>query len=239
MKRVDEGFSMPLGSPAYSPPPYTFRNAQLLIVFFEPDRDAALAEVPEPLELAPNSLAGVWFLDSPMASGATYYEGAIILQTRYEDITGWYTPYIWGEPDEPLFVNRELYGWPEMTCDPGALEKRSNIVEGAINRKSELLMRASVFIQREGKPEELPNMYDWLQMRKFSSPIPERPPLRQLIYMRHPEVNIHELWAGRGSVELADSPQFAIGKLQPRRILSGYYMRLTFVLPPARKIWDV
>ena len=239
MKKSNEGYSMPLGSPPYQPPPYPAgREAELLWVEFEADLGAMEEEVPEPLTLAQGKPALAWIFDAPQLSRAIYHEGAILLPVEYNGIVGHYVPYIWGDLDEPMFLNREIYGWPQLLCDADTLRKHGNTVTGSISRKDSLLMELSVFLERRADPDEPSLLPDWLQVRKFPSPLKDGPPLRQVVHTVVKDTKIHELWKGRSSVRLAASSEFAIEKLNPTRILQAFFAVVTFDLPPPTAVWD-
>jgi hypothetical protein len=74
MKKSEEGFTNPLGSSAYFPPPYPFKNAETVMIEFEAPREAIEAELPEPLEFQPGTAFAV-VQDAQIASGAPFHEG--------------------------------------------------------------------------------------------------------------------------------------------------------------------
>ena len=69
-----------------------------------------------------------WIFDAPQLTGSVYHEGAILLTVRYQKTTGYYVPYLWGDNDEAMLLNREVYGWPQLSCDRDTLHKEGNLV---------------------------------------------------------------------------------------------------------------
>jgi acetoacetate decarboxylase len=240
VRRSEEGFTNPLGSPAYFAPPYQFKNAETVLIEFEASREAIEAEVPEPLELQPGTAFAV-IQDAQIASGAPFHEGYIFVRTKYKDLAGFYAPYVFGCPEEAVLANREMYGWPEMIVDypHPRIIKDGHTVTATVQRRGELLMKASVALERRAKPEELPNMDDNITLRKIPSPLKDGRSLRQLIHIRLEDGQIHDLWAGRGYLELGQSAQFRINRLRPIRIVNAYYTVISWTLPHAKSIWDV
>ena len=240
MERSTEGACMPLGSPPYEAPPYPAgRRAALLLVSFEADLAAMRAETPEPLELIEGRPAVAWVFEAPQLTGGSYFEGAILFQVAYQGIEGMYVPYIWGDVEEAGFLNRELYGWPELTCDPGELERNGNLMRGRVVRRGEELLTVSGFLERESDGDGIPLLPDWLQLRKIPNPKGGPPSLRQVVHLRIEDEEVHELWEGRGMVDLGASAQFNTMPLQPLSTGKAWYMVTSFTLPAASNVWDV
>lgn len=232
MRRPEEGYAMPLGSPPYQEPPFPAgRNAELLLVEFEADGDGMEYEVPEPLKLVEGSKPIAWIFDAPQLTGSVYHEGAVLLTVKYREVTGYYVPYIWGDNDELMFLNREVYGWPQLSCDRDALHKDESSVWGIITRRGETLIKLSVSLERTARPKELPLREDWLQVRKFPNPIRGKPSIRHLIHTVVPPGTVHELWTGRASLQLGPSAEFALGRFGRVSASRGFYVRTSFDLP--------
>jgi acetoacetate decarboxylase len=240
VKRTEEGFTNPLGSSAYFPPPYPFKNAETLMIEFEAPREAVEAELPEPLEFQPGTAFAV-VQDAQIASGAPFHEAYIFVRAKFRGINGFYAPYVFGCPEEAVLANREMYGWPEMIADyphPRHV-KNGHTVTGTLQRRGELLIKASVTFERMAKVEELPNMDDNLTLRKIPSPLKDGKPLRQIVHIRLQETQVHEIWAGRGLLQLGPSAQFKLSRLQPIKIVNSHYLVMSWLLPHAVAVWDV
>jgi acetoacetate decarboxylase len=240
LKKNEEGFTNPLGSPAYFPPPYPFRNAETVLIEYELSRRQVESELPEPLEYVQGSAFAV-IQDAQISSGAPFHEGYIFIPGRYNNITGYFAPYAFGCPEEAVLANREFYGWPEVIADypHPRITKDGHTVTATVQRRGELLMKASVTLERRAEAEELPSMDDNFTIKKIPSPLKDGKPLRQLIHIRLENFEVHEIWAGRGTLELGDSSQFRINRLRPTRILRSYYLVMSWILPYAKAAWDV
>jgi acetoacetate decarboxylase len=240
LKRSEEGFTNPVGSSAYFPPPYPFRNAETVFVEYEPSREQVESELPEPLEYVEGNALAI-IQDAQIASGAPFHEGYIFVPAKFKGITGYYAPYACGCPEEAVLANRELYGWPEVIADypHPRFAKDAHTVTATVQRRGELFMKASVTLERQAKVEELPAMDDNLTLKKIPSPLKDGKPLRQVVHIRLENVDVHDVWAGRGTLELGVSSEFRIARLKPKKILRSYYLVMSWILPYALAAWDV
>lgn len=240
LKKREEGFTNPVGSSAYFPPPYPFKNAETVFIEYELSRDQVESELPEPLEYVEGNAFAV-IQGSQIASGAPFHEGYIFVPAKFKGITGYYAPYAAGSPDAVVFANRELYGWPEVIADypHPRFAKDAHTVTATVQRRGELLMKASVTLERQAKVEELPAMDDNLTLKKIPSPLKDGKPLRQVVHIKLENVEISNVWAGRGTLELGASSEFRISRLAPNKISRSYYFVMSWILPYALEAWDV
>ena len=242
MKISEEGYTMPLGRSPYNEPPFPAgRNAELLWIEYEADVNSMISEIPEPLKLPEDYPVVVWIFDAPQSTGAIYHEGAILIPVKYKNIVGHYVAYIWGDLDQPMFLNREVYGWPQLLCDSDPLNKVGNHVTGYIKRHNQTLVELSLFLDKpcDAAKEKTALLPDWLQLRKFPHVSANGDSLRQVMHTVVSDITIHSFYTGTCSLKLRDSPEFPIGKLSPKKILKGYYATVTFDLPLPKGVWTV
>lgn len=239
MKISEEGYSLPLGSPAYQPPPYLggegSNPSELIFIEFEANEEAVRHELPEPLEYV-SSRCLLWLGDPTLAPGnyGPYHEGAIIIPAKYKDKIGATVPYIWTESDEALLIGRELYGFPKMICDSERLRTNAGTISGAIHRHNRTLIDAEVTLERKANKNELPIIGPYLFLvRKFPSPDPNHRPIRQLIQLEQP-FSVLEAWVGRCSLEFGNSSQFRLRDFGPRKALRGFFLKAKWILPEAK-----
>jgi acetoacetate decarboxylase len=239
MKIKEEGYSLPLGSPAYQSPPYFggegLNLSELIFIEFEANEEAIRHEIPEPLEYV-SSKCLLWLGDPTLAPGnyGPYHEGAILVPVKYKDKMGATIPYIWTESDEAMLIGRELYGFPKMICTKERLSINAGTISGAIHRGDRILLSAEVTLERRADRKELPAVGPYLFLvRKFPSPDPERKPIRQLVQVKQP-FTVMEAWAGRSSLEFGNSSQFRLKELGPKKVLRGFFMKAKWILPEAK-----
>jgi acetoacetate decarboxylase len=251
MKKEQEGFSMPLSNPSYGPPPYKMLpSTKVLNVYFEANRKAMEFEVPEPLELAPDTIAQVWIGDmvQPPHSYAYYHEGVVAILVQYKGKVGWFTPYGWTHTDEPLLQGREVFGIHQVLCEDTPLQFKGHQIQGVIKRYSETLMRISFNITspppefREKKDEKTFLKYTnipFYMLRKIPSPEKNGKAIRQLILSPYSEVTIEEIWTGDAIVEFGKSAYCPnLYKLEPTRYLYASYSRPSWILGYGKILWE-
>jgi len=238
MRKSEEGYSLPLGSPAYQPPPFLggegLKSSELIFVEFEANEEAVRYEIPEPLEYV-SSTCLLWLGDATLAPGnyGPYHEGAIIVPARYNDKVGATIPYIWTDTDEAMLIGRELYGFPKMLCDSERLSVNAGTVSGLVHRRGRTLIDAEVTLERKANNDELPVVGPYLFLvRKFPSPDPKRATIRQLIQIEQPFI-VLEAWIGRSTLEFGNSSQFRVKHLGPIKSLRGFFLKAKWILPEA------
>jgi acetoacetate decarboxylase len=241
MKKSNEGYSLPLGSPAYQPPPFFggqgSNPSELIFIEFEGNEEAIRFELPEPLEYVSSSCV-LWLGDPTLAPDnyGPYHEGAIILQAKYRGQVGITIPYIWTESDEAMLIGREIYGFPKMMCDPERIRIDAGTITSSIHRHREMLVKAGLTLEKRAEVSELPKIGPYLFLiRKFPSPDPKLPPIRQLIQIEQP-FEVLESWSGRGYVEFGNSSQFRLKPFGPKSVGRSFFLKAKWVLPEARII---
>ncbi|MFQ5761900.1 MAG: acetoacetate decarboxylase family protein [Candidatus Bathyarchaeia archaeon] len=248
MKEKDEGFSMPLSAPAYTPPPfYAHPQSKLVLAFFKADDKATEYEIPEPLEPGPDRvwLAWVGDLSEPPHNIGFYHEALLAVQVKFKNIVGWYIPYLWVSNDEAMLFARELYGWPGQLCDDDTLLFAGSQIYAPCNKRGYMLMCVILNITSPppaARKKPLVPEYaltDFLQIRKIPSPEKNGKPLKQLVHIKQRGLKIHETWGGPASVEIGQSGFYPhIHRLQPTEVLSGYYLKSEWLVDYAKIIWE-
>lgn len=244
---------MPYGWPAFGPPPYEMTSAKMIIVQFEADEGAMRMEVPEPMELLPGHPMFAWVADmrecSLTHSGGpgVYHEGLVGMYVQCKDEQGSehrgiYVPYIWTSGDEAMLVGR-IYGFPKMICERTPLIEEGNQVWGVLRRREDNLIRASVNIERRAVLEDLPfakgTTDTHLQWRLEPSATPDgRPRVEQVYGVEYGDLKASELWAGKASLEFGNSAHCGIHRLQPTKVVRGWFGTLSWKLLAGKLIWQ-
>ncbi|MFC2024778.1 acetoacetate decarboxylase family protein [Chloroflexota bacterium] len=250
MREDQEGFSMPLGAPAYVGPPYWARpEGKLLLAFFYTDTKALEYEVPEPLELASDPICLAWMSDlsQPPHTFEFYHECLTAIRVNFRDITGWYINYIWSSNDQAVLLSREVYGWPAQLCENERLRYDGSQILAECNRNGVRLMRM-VFNVTSPPPtkreEPLEDEFfkllagDFLQPRKIPSPEKDGKPLKHLIRIPAEDFKCHELWKGEATLELGKSGYHPnLHRINPTQIVAAYFLRSEWVVPYCKIIW--
>ncbi len=236
MSKRPDGYSMPLGSPAYGPPPYYggegIKPSELLLTEFECEDGVLEGETPEPLEAIDNR-AVLWLGDATLgpANYGVYHEGAVIFRARYGDTVGGTIPYIWTDSGEAMLVGREIYGFAKMLCDTTPLEYVGPNVNGEIVRRGQPLLRAGLTLEAKASPQTLPQVGPTFFFIKLIPSAEEGgKPLRQLIRIDQ-SFEVLECWSGRSFVDFAAGAQFVLKEFQPKKMLGSFFVKAKWLLP--------
>ncbi len=120
--RRDE-FAMPLHDPAYPPGPYKFYNREFVVITYRTDIDKLRAVVPEPLEVAGDTVADE-FIRMPDSTGfGDYTETGQVVPVRFKtkDGTvqeGGYVHAMYLDDNAPIAGGREIWGFPKKLASP-------------------------------------------------------------------------------------------------------------------------
>ena len=235
-----EGWTAPFLSSPTNAPPHPMEMARNIMVAFEPDPDAAAAAVPDPLIWEPGTPAVALIGDNrQMPTSQKFQEGMVLLQTRFGDRVGTYTPYIWTSTDEAMIAARDLSGRPKTICDHNELEIMGSLVKSKIVRRGETLMRMSVTLEHAAEVSELPFSRDWFSVRKILMPEKGKPALKQVIHHgTGGGFKLHSLWRGRGFVEFPGQSFSAVHELRPRKILGAWMVEMSWNLDWGKILWE-
>src|SRR5436190_5823898 len=114
----DKAFAMPLTDPAYPPGPYKFYNREFVVITYRTDIDALRAVVPEPLEVA-NDTVAYEFIRMPDSTGfGDYTETGQVIPVRFRGRNGGYTHCMFLNDEPPIAAGRELWGFPKKLANP-------------------------------------------------------------------------------------------------------------------------
>ena len=235
-----EGWTAPFLSSPVNAPPHPMEMARMVMVEFEPDPEAAAAHVPDPLIWEPGTTCVALIGDNrQMPTSQKFQEGMILLQARFGDMVGTYTPYIWTSTDEALIAARDVSGRPKTMCDHNELYVMGSLVRSEIIRRGETMMRISATLEHPADISELPFSRDWLSVRKIAMPEKGRPALKQVIHHgTGAGFKLHSFWKGRGFVEFPGQSFAAVHQLKPRKILRSYLIEMSWNLDFGKILWE-
>lgn len=251
MKEQEEGYSMPLSAPLYTPPPFVAtERSRILLSVFKADPQAVAWEVPEPLEPFGDGtmLAWVGDMSQPTHTMDIYHECLTAIKVRYQDLVGWYVNYIWVAHDMALTFEREIYGWPAGLCEDGRLAFNGSQITGDCTRYGERLFRMSLNVTSPppvGRDTPLEDKFGaalegkFLQVRKFPHPEKDGKPIKQLLDIPTLDFKVHEIYEGNGVVEFASSGMYPhMQKLQPIESVGHWYVRASWYLDHPIVLWS-
>jgi len=255
-----KGYSIPLSPEGraglYSKPPKRF-GGRILSVVFKADRDALNALIPAPLEpldepygivrvselLNDHGAGDKWLENEP--EWVQYNEAVICIPASYKGVVGNYDPYLWVDNHACAAGGREIYGLPKKMAkvhlsrfypsDPiGPGKKLTGTMEGLSRR----LITASVKIEKEATPADLPKVETFYAYRVLPDPEEDRAEIEQLLEFRLKNYKYTKLYSGEGAVSFGDSPNEELIALTPTEIIGGFYMEVDWLLPWPEILWD-
>ena len=121
MKLADvraKAFAMPLNDPAYPRGPYKFYNREFVVITYRTDVDALREVVPEPLEVAGDTVA-YEFIRMPDSTGfGDYTETGQVIPVRFRAADGavqegGYVHAMYLDDHAPIAGGREIWGFPK------------------------------------------------------------------------------------------------------------------------------
>jgi len=126
MKLADvrrNAFAMPLNDPAYPPGPYKFYNREFVVITYRTDPDQLREVVPEPLEVAGDTVA-YEFIRMPDSTGfGDYTETGQVIPVRFKTKEGavqdgGYVHAMYLDDEAPIASGREIWGFPKKLASP-------------------------------------------------------------------------------------------------------------------------
>jgi acetoacetate decarboxylase len=109
---------MPLNDPAYPKGPYKFYNREFVVITYRTDIDALHEVVPEPLEVASDTVA-YEFIRMPDSTGfGDYTETGQVIPVRFRAADGTvqeggYVHAMYLDDHAPIAGGREIWGFPK------------------------------------------------------------------------------------------------------------------------------
>lgn len=237
LKASDYGHNMPVDAPLYPNPPYPYKDVEAFTIIYETDEQAALALLPEALDLTETATAVLMFVKYPFSSLGPYEETILGLRCLYKGEERIYIPHIVLNNDVPLAAGREVYGFPKKLADV-TIRNEGDGLWGRMERPRGNLI-CSAGIRLEQRIEVNPEPVDGYSMSLRLIPSPtegENPTVSELIETHTTNIG-RDLWTGTGWVDFHS--QSAIDpwhKLSVKQIISSTYSHYDFILGFGRAV---
>ena len=235
------GFSTPWDAPTIPPFPFSFRNAEVLTLFYRSDPAALAFLCPEPLRTVGDVVAIHIYRMNDTDWIGPYGEANVMFGAALsEEVRGGYSPYFFLTSDVGVAHGREIHGQPKKLAQV-TMEARGDLLVGEVSRNGIAVVTGTLaYKQRRADPAALRRHFDFatnLNLKALDH-IDGRPSVRQITTRRLTEVTVHECWSGPCTVELrpnAQAPVFRLPVLEP---LEGFYWRADFTLVPGAVVHD-
>ena len=204
---VDQyGGSMPVTMEACQKPPFYYRNMEMMFFIYKTDPDAALAWLPDALELDEPALVTIIFAYYGWSTFGPYHEVMMSISAKLDGEVVSYYPALFTDQEAPLIGGREIWGFAKKLAKI-EVKYESEIMMGTVERPSgNRLMTGTMRNVTPVAPEEF-SITPSVSMRMIPSASGEgKPALAELIgsslaLKPHIGANgIPHIWTGPGSV---------------------------------------
>lgn len=194
------GFTMPLEKPLFPKPPVYYRKMENIVVAYETDEDAALAQLPkvDGLELVTPATARIVLARMPFTTFGAYEEAYQFLDVTWHGEPCIYPVRILVNQESALAAGRELWGNPKKFGHI-TWSSESEVMMGKIERPADARI-CTVLFSPERPVEIAPYEMKPIGLRVIPNPeLLDQPSLAEVI-LNVCEVTVHEAWSGTGSV---------------------------------------
>jgi acetoacetate decarboxylase len=233
MKKDEWGFSLPLTSPLYPPPPYYWIGTEAIMVHFLAEEGVVRSLLPEPLGYHSNEVIA-WISQVSNSTMGQVDEATLYLTCSFDGTRGIYEPYIFVNHEVPFAQGREMMGWAKKLARI-SLFSEAELVRGELIRAGTKLMSLTVTREAPATLDDLPFGPEFIVKLIPSAEEGAPPEVAQLIrwegeFTPRPQ----EFFRGRGSVVFEKSHIDPLYRLEPEKVIAGYYGIFDIVLPAGK-----
>ena len=234
------GFNTPFDAPMVPPFPFSFRNAEILTIYWRTDIEAIKFLLPPPLEaISDIACLHIYQMNDTDWLG-NYQECNVMIGSRYGEHQGGYSPYLVLSSDVGVAHGRETHGQPKKLGNP-SINISGDLIVGSVNRNGiDVAIATLPYKQKTAKPEDIKPYFDFatnLNLKAIDH-IDGTAAIRQLTSRSLADVKIHEAWGGASTIELHPNAQLPLHHLPVKTMLEGFYWRADFTLVAGDIIYD-
>lgn len=234
------GFSTPWDAPMVPPFPFTFRDAEILTIYWRTDAEAAAFLLPPPLEPTGDVVCAHIYRMNDTDWLGPYCECNVMIGARLGAHEGAYSPYLVLSSDIGVAHGREVHGQPKKLGQP-RIEMRGDLIVGTVERNGiDVVTGTMPYKQHAAGAEDLAPYFDVstnLNLKAIDH-IDGRPAIRQVTSRKLADVTVHEAWTGPATMELRPNAQLPVHRLPVLEPLEGMFWRADFTLVPGEVIHD-
>ena len=226
-----KAFAMPLNDPAYPPGPYKFYNREFVVITYRTDIDKLREVVPEPLEVAGDTVA-YEFIRMPDSTGfGDYTETGQVIPVRLNGEDGAYTHAMYLDDDAPIAGGRELWGFPKKLASPKIVVE-SDVLVGTLHYGSVLCTSATMGYKHRPvdhdtvlKSMKAPNF-----ILKIIPHVDGSPRICELVRFHLEDIVLKEAWTGPAALGLFPHALADVARLPVREVLSALHFKADLTL---------
>lgn len=233
------GFTNPVVSPLYGKPPLVWKDMRVQLVVYETDLENIKKVIPAPLEPRTNKVI-TWI--SQFELGTTqgaFKEMAIYVQVKFKNYEGDYEPFLYVNTPLPLTAGREIWGYQKKMADINLAFDQEAVV-GKVIRLEHQIMKTIVVPEYVAQMSEIPWSRDGVFSLKYIPSAEEGGTAIRELVLTEGKFTAQEgkFFGGRGSVLFERSEIDPTYKLEPKKILGGFFGQGDLFLPMGKIVHD-
>ncbi|MGA8760988.1 MAG: acetoacetate decarboxylase [Stellaceae bacterium] len=240
----DNAFAMPLTDPAYPKGPYRFYNREFIVITYRSDIDALREVVPEPLELAGDTVA-YEFIRMPDSTGfGDYTETGQVIPVRFRGPDGsvqegGYVHAMYLDDNAPIAGGREIWGFPKKLANP-RISHESETVVCTLHYGSVLCVSATMgYKHRALDPEPLKRALARPSfMLKIIPHVDCTPRICELVRYYLEDVTVKGAWSGPAAIQLFEHAMCDVARLPVREVVGATHYLTDLTLGLGEVVYD-
>lgn len=236
LTKQEFGYSGPSDAPLFQAPPFYYRGVESIIILYETEAEAALALLPEGLELALPATVNVTVFRAPFTTLGPYNAAMVRIHCLWQGQPKGYVCYQIVTGDAAMAAGREIWGYPKKL---GAVEftKNHQLLTATVERPQNyrlctVSVRPEVPMDEDGIASLSPTLRPPnVCLKIVPSPIEgEGCTIAQLVASGG-STQITDPWQATGSIHFdMPSPLDPWHKLTVKRVIGSYFSRYDTVL---------
>lgn len=240
----ERAFAMPLNDPAYPKGPYKFYNREFVVITYRTDIEKLRAVVPEPLEVAADTVA-YEFIRMPDSTGfGDYTETGQVIPVRFRAQDGsvqegGYVHAMYLDDNSPIAGGREIWGFPKKLASP-KISHESETVVCTLHYGTVLCVSATMgYKHHELDPAPLlkslarPNF-----MIKIIPHVDCTPRICELVRYYCEDVTLKGAWSGPAAIQLFEHAMCDVARLPVREVVSASHFVTDLTLGLGSVVFD-
>lgn len=235
----NDAYSMPAASALFPPPPFEFRDNQILTFQFRTTPAAHRRLVPEPLAPVPDAVLALYVgrlcVVEPMPF--CYMEAALLVPVLHQGEPGLYVSHMYLDEALPIVIGREIWGYPKV---PAMIDLREedNLVMGRVDLWGESLIRARLHGNIKIDPSQVEMPTTWYSLKLIPSPSAgARPEVAELVATPL-ATRVRSARGGHGELETMRVSRDMLGDIPVLGIESAVFTITDFTLGAGKVVVD-
>jgi acetoacetate decarboxylase len=231
--------AMPLTSPSYPKGPYRFYDREYLIVTYRTDPDALRKVVPEPLEIAGDTVK-YEFIRMPDSTGfGDYTETGQVIPVTYKGELGGYVHSMYLDDEAPIAGGREIWGFPKKLASPKIKHEQDTLV-ATLHYGSVLCAVATMGYKHTILPHDpiLRSLDTPSFLIKIIPHVDNTLRVCELVRYYLQDVELKGAWGGPAALQLFDHVMADVSKLPVREVLGASHFIANLTLGLGEVVHD-